>query len=62
MGFFPFPEKQPLLPACLLRMDINMLGNQIFEPFETRELKIITMVEMTLIVQNPTLRHFCAVE
>lgn len=45
-------------------MDINViLSDQIFEPFEIRELEIIMKVEMTNSKSpNPTLNHFCAAE
>lgn len=64
MIFCPFYDEQPPLPACLLWMDINViLSDQIFEPFEIRELEIIMKVEMTNSKSpNPTLNHFGAAE
>lgn len=45
---FPLPWKTTPAPACLLLMDVNViLGDQIFEPFETRELGIIMKMEVT---------------
>lgn len=48
MIFCPFYDEQPLLPACLLWVDVNVIvSDKIFEPFEIRELEIIMKVEMT---------------